>query len=281
MLRPTLIALGCILLLAAVGKLALLLTDPFADLKTGYPISLLWTAVVIELVLAGLVLFRMSDRFLQWIYSCFFWVLLLVSTSRWFIGYESCDCLGLINVPIYLSVFVNSFALVLLHTFRPSSQKIRQTTIQNFNQTTGSSDAPSVKMKYFGYIVGLLCMVIFSLLYFDLLGAKSVFLALNKPLRTRPVELRGLVVDEDLEAKVEIENNSPRPTTIIGMAFSCTCMAVYDEHPTIEAWGSTAVKIRIRPTRLGHWRQRAVFFTDNPTQGRITVNFFGFVSSNN
>lgn len=56
MIRIVLIILTAIFALAAGGKLWLVATDPFADIKLGFPLAVMWLAIVVEFGLSYLTL---------------------------------------------------------------------------------------------------------------------------------------------------------------------------------------------------------------------------------
>ena len=69
LIRSLFFLIGLLLVTSAILKAHLLLTDPFADLRAGYPKGVLWLAVFLELVLATINfsskaydLVRFSDR---------------------------------------------------------------------------------------------------------------------------------------------------------------------------------------------------------------------------
>ncbi len=117
-------AIAALLIFTALAKLWLLLTDPFADIKVGMPVSLLWATVVLEISVATLTFSPGVSQRLKWFSLFGIHVLfLIVSVSRFLLGFESCGCAGfdrdsalgdgwtqLDNFDVYLALLAISFS---------------------------------------------------------------------------------------------------------------------------------------------------------------------------
>ena len=120
MIRLVLFILAGIFALAAGGKLWLVATDPFADIKLGFPLPIICLTIAAEFALVYLNLKailrppRSLPRLpLAWLANvAFLSILFIVSIARWAMGYVSCGCFGLFK--LLIRVRHVSFATVLL-----------------------------------------------------------------------------------------------------------------------------------------------------------------------
>ncbi len=104
--RTLSIALALILFVTAALKLHLLLTDPFADIKTGTSLPLLWLAVFAEAGVVWIVFSKAADQ-LKWIaLISLFGVMTAVSAYNVVVGKTSCGCAGAIEImPTWFFLF--------------------------------------------------------------------------------------------------------------------------------------------------------------------------------
>ena len=122
-----------VLVVAAVLKGGLVLTDSFADLRTGYPITILCLAIVFELVAAAWLIFC-RDATIKWlILASAFSLFLFVSLIRYSMGIEGCGCLGSVELPRWLLPLNSVFVLAALAVF---ARHPRSRTLFRFRKTT-------------------------------------------------------------------------------------------------------------------------------------------------
>ena len=106
--------IGLLLSVTAAAKLHLLLTDPFADLRAGLTVPVIWLAVVLELALAWMN-FRGRDARLVMIANvAVFALFTALSTTRWLRGHSSCGCAGSLELPVQVFALLDAGIVVWL-----------------------------------------------------------------------------------------------------------------------------------------------------------------------
>lgn len=99
--------IACVLITSGVAKCWVLVTDPFVEIKTGYPVLLIATAVIVEFAVAYLLVAKSFE--LKAIASLFlFSMFLIVSLIRLAVHSLSCGCFGTLNVSPLLSFLLNA-----------------------------------------------------------------------------------------------------------------------------------------------------------------------------
>ncbi len=257
MLRPILIFLGCILLLAAVGKVSLLLTDPFADLKTGYPSFVVAIVACVEIAMFA-VLFSKLHLSLVWlIYLLFFLILAAVSGLRRLLGVDSCYCFGVISIP-----FVAIFAIDLCTILSLLNSRPKFVVLPTF----------VILQKRLKNHMGVGCAISLLLLicYFTILKESP---GIKRPLKDHDIVFQNssnILDDETVE--VVVFNPTFLPILIVGSQTSCSCVTTLNQRVKIPSRGSATLTIRISRKKGIASSQRALFYIDHPDQTVFRVN---------
>lgn len=125
-LRTALVRLlSTILLLAAISKLVLLVSDPFSDLHLGFPKFVLWLTIVFE-VCVGVRGFTRSSTS-SWLELLFcFSLFLVISSVRAITGQRTCGCWGYWDTPIEAAIGFNLIVCCALVLLRPASHERQQ-----------------------------------------------------------------------------------------------------------------------------------------------------------
>ena len=263
-----LILLGLVLAATAALKWQLLLTDPFADLKTGIARPLLWLAVLAETVLLLVLISPWISKSMKGsALFVFFSVAALFAGYRFVTGQKSCGCSGSLEIaPVWFFLFDLSVIAILL-VFR------NQWRLASWPRWLFAVP------ERIGYSVGL--GGILALLVIVQTDSVSAWIGRHFQGRTivsRPIELEGLEVGELTECEVELKNWGDFPCQIVGVNKSCRCVVLDDVGWTkIPAKGSLAVALAVRPKRSGPFHQRLLFFLDSRQQYVVAADIFGFV----
>jgi hypothetical protein len=272
--------LGILLVVAAILKLHMLVTDPFADLKLGYPTVLLWAVVFVEFGV-GAINIKGSNPLvpfpLIWLVNIvLFGMFFGVSLFRLVMNEASCGCFGKIDIPpVYSCVFSLSIVLLLCVfklNARNDFKEIVPAGIQLFQNCFSTPTGLGVAV---GIFVMFGCVAFPDsrrLLNIGLsrLGAGPV--VEGTILRFEPTH-HGTVI----QGFIRLDNRSDRPIRISGITNSCTCFAVAPTSDVIEKHSSVYVPIVILLSKSGLFEQRVLFFLEHPRQGRVSADVVGTV----
>jgi hypothetical protein len=113
--------LAALLTVTAALKLHLLLTDPFADIKTGTSLPFLWLAVIVELTAVWLV-FSKIPQVWKWLsLLVLFSLFALVAGTNVWLGKTGCGCSGAVEISPVWFLAIDLLAIVGLVAARPES----------------------------------------------------------------------------------------------------------------------------------------------------------------
>jgi hypothetical protein len=113
--------LAALLAVTAALKLHLLLTDPFADIKTGTSLAFLWLAVLVELTAVWLV-FSKTPQVWKWLcLLVLFSIFVLVAGTNVWLGKAGCGCSGAVEISPAWFLAIDLLAIGALVAARPES----------------------------------------------------------------------------------------------------------------------------------------------------------------
>lgn len=268
------VTIGTILMITAILKLHMVATDPFADLKIGYPFTVIWLAILFEVMIAS-VNFLVKEFVLVWLSDfSFFVVLLVLSVSRWTVGYSDCGCFGSYEMPIWVAVFLDGIVLGCLCCFLRSMafvsniatniRKLSTLVTENASAVSGAAIA-----------IGLLLA---GCLYCELSTNDFTRWNQSTAIEHKRVNISNLRTGVAQEVGVEILNHSRSKIKVVGNASSCECVLAGAEIVVFPPETIAIAQFIVRPKKSGFWHQRFVYFLDCPQQDRLFVDLFGFVS---
>jgi len=273
MARVVFFLIGLLLSVTAILKLWMLITDPFADLHAGFPISVLWLGVLIEGILIFVIL-RDNSFSLKWIATFqFFVAMFFLSTTRLLMGYSSCGCTGAIVVPSWISIMGNLGVLVaLVYIARKQGRGV-------FNiLSTGANELRAIPSGARGAMTGVLVVgLIFSISQEPILAHMADNYASTK-IAIDSVDFGEITAGETANSAVHIRNLSNDNFQVIGGARSCQCVALQTKNLRIPPGENVKVAVNVTPFShsIGVFRHRITFFLDkNPR--RVSVDLVGFV----
>lgn len=266
MLRASLVVLGLILFTAAVAKIGLLWSDPFADLTTGFPIWLIVLAIVSELALGIAVFTHISVPLLWFGYTSFFAILLIVSFTRWNMGFQSCDCFGSIKLPVWVTPVFNLLAVFVLLWNSPQPRAIAASLVKVKQMIFHFWTDPARS----GMLAGVcaVCLAIFVVPGRNL----QITPFARQAIADQRVLISGLNYGETATVVARLHNPSKFPFKIVGNNRSCGCVALIGQQVTIESGAWYDVEISVRLNSEHKWHQRVVFFVEHPSQDRLQID---------
>ncbi|MEZ6096486.1 MAG: hypothetical protein R3C03_20035 [Pirellulaceae bacterium] len=256
-----------VLLTAGFLKLHLLITDRFADLKTGYSLFWLWCAVLVELGVAAFVVGYRSDRHQWWALLALFSTLLIVASIGVWNGRQSCGCTGAIEIsPLVFAVFdlVVIASLVLLRPveiWQPLF-KVREVS-------------PATWGKVLGCVLAVGGFLAFQS---NQLPAPIASLLGRPPIADIRIDLGDRVGLAAFDQPVTLLNPTDLDVRVVGITKSCNCLALNDSSKKllIPPNGDLEIQLQVHPKMLGRFHHRVVFYLDSPQQFSVAVDLLGF-----
>lgn len=266
------ILLAVLLFVTAVLKLHLLLTDPFVDIKTGSSPAILWLAVVLETAVAWLIFTAVGDELKWLVLIVFFSALTAFSIFNVASGKSDCGCAGSISLhPLwFLAINILAVGLLWLNRIQLSSRKIVDL------QDSSSNSLGHITAFL---VVGLVFVVMQTDIAQRMANRVFSFGSSNTRIQATPVKLGILPWSEELvECEISLTNDSGRPTRVIGLSKSCSCVFLADiVHEEIVTAGVKKVKVKVRPNREGRFHQRVLFYLDSPQQYVVAADIFAMI----
>jgi hypothetical protein len=259
------------LAVTAALKLHLLLTDPFADIKTGTSLAFLWLAVLVELTAVRLV-FSKTPQVWKWLcLLVLFSIFVLVAGTNVWLGKTGCGCSGAVEISPAWFLAIDLLAIGALVAARPESSR---------ESTRG------LAVHWNGAIAGRIVGITLIGALFVLLQTRagrtmtSQFL-LGESIVAPTVEI-GVMHGEPLECELKLRNQSAEARRIIGVNTSCSCVIPQEVvHTTIPPQGELAVKVHVRPKPgVPMFHQRVLFYLDSSRQYVVAADLFGTVQEN-
>jgi|GEM_PF-1167754 len=273
MARVVFFLIGCLLTVTAGLKLWMLMTDPFADIVTGFSVWVLWFGILCELLLVSLLLspveLSLKIGFSFVLFGAFF----IISISRSLMGFENCGCAGVASFKPWVAVVFNGSIIAVLYI----------TAIMNESGLRVISKAIvkaiiGMDKQVFGAICGagmvLLLGVILSMN--DTSRAMFSYFIAKPNVQADSVNIGKRSPHELMIVPVVFRNASRFPVTITGSTKSCVCISADALGKTIPPFGSLTIDVAVKASTTGRFRQRFVCFLDFPLQPVVAVDIFGF-----
>ena len=247
-----------------------MLTDSFADLRTGFPITILCLAIVFELVAATFLIFG-RDATIKWlVLAGVFSLFLCVSLIRYSMGITGCGCFGAIELPRWVLPLNSVAVLAGLFVFarHPRSRGFFQfrTTIRCLHNRLKS---PAVG----GGLVCLL-LVVSGLVGFPWVQDYPIVTSFlgESPMPVVKYSAGDLAVDQPIDLVIPWRNGTSAKVVFLGSQTSCTCVGLTNPNLSADPQEQVELKVNVRPRKPGLFHQRIVCFVDHPHQDRLTLD---------
>ncbi len=263
-------SIAVLLIFTALAKLWMLLTDPFADIKTGWPVKVVIMAIFFELFL-GIANMRSRPKLITWAINVLaFFLFLCIAISRWLLGYVSCGCLGALTIAPWIAIFVD---LVLLFSLCCVCRRAFGVSIFEIPRLLHSNSILRFESRIAG-VFSAIAVFIGLFLFVD----PQTWMDRKEFVRPVRVEIGILEIDKPKIVKFKLKNHSNESVTVVGGGTSCRCMQL-NGHPrfTLSPNSYVEIPVSIFATETGFFHHRIVYFFDSPKQSYVTVEFLGFV----
>lgn len=265
--RTISIALAILLATTAILKLHMLLTDPFADIKTGLPKYLFVSLIAFEACAVSCLFFfgnnpDESTITNWWLLIVMFITFFFVSIAKTILGHDNCGCTGMVTVPPLAMAGVDLFVIGLLFCYRP---------ICGFDVVKPPTLIMSFAKFWTGAFLGIASSISF------LVAFHSDTLFRKQSLVVEPVNIGTRSSFDPVIANVLIKNISDSSVKLIGVTRSCGCLDFGSLNFPVEIPPQDVLEItvRITPKKKGIFWQRVVFFVDLDEQSFVQVEFSG------
>ncbi len=257
-------------MVAAVLKGWLLLTDSFADLRTGYPTTILLLAIAIELSSSLFLVFG-RDLTIKWLLLAgLFGQFFTISASRYLMGITGCGCLGSIELPRWLLPQNSALVLAGLFAFaRYSGTR----PLFRFRETSHDLRARIANPAIGGGMVSLLLIVVGTIAFPFVRTYPIVTGFLGEaPMPSVRFTAGDLAVDESVELAIPWRNGTSEKVDFFGSQTSCTCVGLTNPRMSVNPSEQVELTVNVRPRKPGLFHQRIVCFVDHPQQDRLTLD---------
>ncbi len=266
--------IACVLIVTALAKSWMLVTDPFVDIKTGYPVILIAAAIIVEL---GLVYLLFTQEFETKVLATLllFSAFLAVSTYRVAVGKGSCGCLGNFEVSPIVSALVNLAIISIVVWMGASKLGGVGKLFRSICSACSLSNGHPNFLRFAGVAFGLLLIAIVS----EIGWVKSSFAGILHGERT--VIANSLYLGEIpnepklFTAEVILSNSSPDAATLIGSSQSCSCTSVQINGQEVPAMGQVKIPVTFTKNRAAEFHHRVRFFLDHPHQFSVDAEIIG------
>lgn len=260
--------LASVLLITAFLKSQLLLTDPYADLNTGYGVGLLWAAVAVELYAVWFTLQSPSLHVLWLLYIVVFAIFASFAAYAVAMGFERCNCAGVLTVaPITMLALDMSVVVTLAFGF----PHYRRLAVEHLTRWLCVSPL-SAFARLSGLGLSLLLIVaihsapVRSLLL-EIFGRNLVSVEV--------VDIVEQPANGVLHFSVVLENRSDHPVSILGTSKSCGCIVDPQYPRTVAAHSKIRATLHVKRKNSDSVHQRVYFFLDSPQQHVASVDLVG------
>lgn len=263
--------LGVLLAVTALLKLHLLLTDPFADIKTGSSLPILWLAVFIESAVVY-VIFSKASKELKWGALVVLFVIMSgVSLYNLAAGKSDCRCSGALAIHPVWFLAIDVLAVVALFVCHP---EINPAMISVTISRVASNNVMGCVAAII--LVGLLFVGLQTTIARDVVGS----VLWKHDVTVIPVDL-GTLNAEPIECELVLKNHSSTSRKITGINSSCSCVVPQDiVHSLIPSHGQLAVKVKVMPKSGREFHQRILFYLDSSQQYVVAADLFGSFKEN-
>lgn len=260
--------LGAFLMVTMLAKFGIIVADPFADLKTGFPKPVLWLAIFVELAVVVLIFCPSRPEF-KWV-GCLvtFSVFLMVSSARWILGFDSCGCAGGIEIPPMVAVLANLVVIGLLANMARAGN-VKLSMIVASLHGIGTATRASL----FG--AALAALFVSALQWPFLQQRISTYFGIQV-VSCDEVQLGDVTVSEPVKFKVKLTNHSMKPVFIVGGGKSCGCITLGSVGQVIPPHDSITMDVEVTPKSTGWFRQRVIYYLNSRRQFVVAADFSGF-----
>jgi hypothetical protein len=249
--------LAAFLAVTAALKLHLLLTDPFADIKTGTSITLLWFAVFVEVSVVWIVLSKLPDG-LTWIaLISLFSGMAIISAYNYSVGKTNCGCIGRIELSPMIALTFDAVIVIAVGLMKPAYKDFL------IDRDSG--------IKSLGNILGtLLAILLIGTLHFNAQFASKYIVG-------EDVDLGNVAIRTLTSGNCRLRNLSGETVSILGFSSSCSCVVLDAYKNELRGGQSLELPFQVFPTQAGAFRQRINFYVDAKRQHRVAVNITAFI----
>jgi hypothetical protein len=258
-----------ILLLAVVGKVSLLLSDPFVPVSLGFSSrGLAWLVAFSELLVLAVCQFSLSRFWASNLLIAVYFGFSVHGIFSLLEGRTSCGWFGVVEMPIWQSFSISLMCLLLLTLARfivwhQGDQSIK-------HDRFGSQMSPSFTPRRYGWGIGVFMSLIVGILVFE---ADELFEKL--PIK---FEYNGpLVLCTGVENEVDLilRNQALHPVRVVGIKSSCQCIAADALFREVSPGSTEIVKVRIKLNQAGPFRQQILLYFDAGNKSRMLVALNG------
>jgi hypothetical protein len=265
------IAIGIFVGMTAFLKLHAVLTDPFADLKLGFPFTVLWLAIFVELgAVAVNVFWRDGGPF--WLtHFALFTTLFVVAAVRASLGYADCGCLGAFTAPAWGMAVVDAAIIAGLLA------SLRNPTVASRARSTFDGATRFLKRRRgsaFGALAALVIVVVSSM-YFESSDSAMARWVRGVKIVDPRVQVLPFPVGATQVVDVSIANPLPESIHVLGGSGSCSCVKLVEPVKELFPQRRTVVRFSVSSRRSGPWRQRFVLYLNSASQPCVFVHFAG------
>jgi len=260
----------CILITSGAAKSWALVSDPFIELKSGYPAFLIAAAVIIEFAVVYVLITQSLE--LKAIATLFlFSTFLIVSIIRLSVHSLNCGCFGALNVSPLFSSMLNTGVVASVIWIVKRSGGIRR-----LRRKLSRTKADRQLLTHIGGMAfGLLILTAIS----EISSVKAAFASMwngEESVASTPVDL-GIISERPGVATAEIvlTNTSSDAAVVVGSEQSCTCLVPLAIGQVIPAAGSVKIPVRVRKVGDDEFRYRLRFFLDHPRQFSVDAEILG------
>jgi len=248
------------------------MTDPFADLKTGFSSMMLASGVIIELGLLYLLLTQPLETKIVATLVVFGGFL---SLSFWKLlsGAQGCGCFGSFEVPPIISSAINTLVLVVTIFAGSLAFGGPREMLHRLRPTFSSDHDSRVLNRCLGIGASLVAISLAS--GNPWVNSRLGFIGFASPVSAAPVDLGELAEEDEVTAMLVLTNTTSREARLVGFSRSCTCMATAASGQIVPARGELKVSVALKRKRDGYFHHRLRFFVDHPDQFSVDADIMG------
>jgi hypothetical protein len=257
--------IAALLLTTAILKVHMLIADPFVEIRTEYPIWILWVAVLVESSVVGVIVFGKNTELKYLALAGLFVVFLVASMLNVILGNKTCGCTGVLSIPPLGLLLFNNLVTVFLAAAVRFDAKLRRELISYV-----ARNWKNIGCTMLAYLLGFIA--IFGLHSRNLQAA--ITRETNGPISARSINV-GDVNSNFKTIVLKVENNSRQSVRIIGAAISCTCVTASRMPRFVPDMGYVEIEIRLTPKTSGRFHERIKIYLDHEHQFDLTADIVG------
>lgn len=257
-----------VLFVAASAKSMLIVTDPFADIKTGISVSLLSISVMVEFAAALYICFGRNAINKWFAVTLLFSAFLTISLFRFARGEIDCGCLGSLDIPRWVLPLNGLLAVAsMLLVCRLGHPDIEFKKIQLGAQKL------LINPSAMGVFAGLAMIASAVLFVPNFREFTDTYAQFGGPTFQKVRYSAGeQLVGQDVVVLVPWRNQSEESVKFIGNQTSCRCIGLVKKNFSVAPDQLIELPIIVRPTGPGFFHQRVICFVDHPEQDRVIID---------